>query len=146
MTLRSTNDREPQPGWELRAERYAGSVSAMLPLAQADPERVEIVLCAQGDQVLAALRDSLRPGAKDLERIVSLVDLDVHATFEMLLRAAGSEDRIVFAEAEMKAWAVAEALEQGAEAALTGDREALMASLRDAEAILGLGATSAQRR
>ena len=126
-------------------ERYAESVSAMLPLAQAGPE-VRIALSARGDQVLAALRDSLRPGAKDSERIVALVDMDMHATFEMLLRAAGSEDRIVFAEAEMKAWAVAEALTQGAEAALTGDREALMASLRGAEAILGLDVTSAKRR
>ena len=126
-------------------ERYAESVSAMLPLAQAGPE-VRIALSARGDQVLAALRDSLRPGAKDSERIVALVDMDMHATFEMLLRAAGSEDRIVFAEAEMKAWAVAEALTQGAEAALTGDREALMASLRGAEAILGIDVTSAKRR
>ena len=127
-------------------ERYAESVSAMLPLAQTNPEKVRIALSAWGDQVLAALRDSIRPGAKDSERIVALIDLDMHATFEMLLRAARSEDRIVFAEAEMKAWAVAEALKQGAEAALTGDREALMASLRGAEAILGLDVTSAQRR
>ena len=127
-------------------ERYAESVSAMLPLAQTNPEKVRIALSAWGDQVLAALRDSIRPGAKDSERIVALIDLDTHATFEMLLRAARSEDRIVFAEAEMKAWAVAEALKQGAEAALTGDREALMASLRGAEAILGLDVTSAQRR
>jgi hypothetical protein len=146
VTLRSTGDPEPRPRWALRAERYAGSVSAMLPLAQADPDKVRIALSAWGDQVLAALRDSLRPGAKNSDRIVALVDLDMHAAFEMLLRAARSEDRIVFAEAEMKAWAVAEALNRGAEAALMGDREALMASLRDAEAILGLDATSAQRR
>jgi len=124
-------------------ERYAEWVSAMLRFAQADPEKVRIALSARGDQVRATLRDSLRPSAKDSERIVALVDLYMHATLKMLLLAARSEDRIVFAEAEMKAWAVAEALNQGTEAALAGDREALMASLGEVEAILRLNALPA---
>jgi len=93
--------------------------------------------------VLAALRDSLLPSARDSQRIVALIDLYMQATFEMLFEAARSDDRIVFGEAEIKAWAVAGALDRGAEAALKGDRDALMASMRAAEAILGLDLMSA---
>ena len=117
---------------------FVESVSAMLRLAQSDPERARVALVARGDQVLAALRDSMLPEAKDSERIVALIDLYVQATFAMLLEAARSNDRIVFGEAEIKAWAVAEALDRGAEAALKRDHDALMTSMRAAEAILGL--------
>jgi hypothetical protein len=95
-------------------------------------------MVARGDQVLAALRDSMLPAAKDSERIVALIDLYVQATFEMLVEAARSDDRIEFGEAEIKAWAVAEALDRGAEGAQIGDRDAMRASMRAAEAILGL--------
>jgi predicted ArsR family transcriptional regulator len=117
---------------------FVESVSAMLKLAQSDPERARVALVARGDQVLAALRDSMLPEAKDSERIVALIDLYVQATFAMLLEAARSNDRIVFGEAEIKAWAVAEALDRGAEGARNRDREAMMTSMRTAEAILGL--------
>lgn len=117
---------------------FVESVSAMLKLAQSDPERARVALVARGDQVLAALRDSMLPAAKDSARIVALIDLYVQATFEMLLEAARSNDRIVFGEAEIKAWAVAEALDRGAEGARKRDREAMMTSMRVAEAILGL--------
>lgn len=122
---------------------FAESVSAMLRFAQAEPERAQISLVARGDQVLAALKDSLRPSAKDSQRIVALIDLYMQATFEMLFEAARSEDRIVFAEAEIKAWTVAGALDLAAEAALKGDRAALMASMRAAEASLGFHLMSA---
>jgi hypothetical protein len=56
----------------------------------------------------------------------------------MLFEAAGSDDRIEFGEAELKAWAVAEALDQGAEGVRKGDRGALVVSMRAAEEILGL--------
>jgi hypothetical protein len=117
---------------------FVESVSAMLKLAQADPERARVALVARGDQVLAALRDSTLPAAKDSKRIVALIDLYVQATFEMLIEAARSDDRIEFGEAEVKAWAVAEALDRGAEGARKGDRDAMTASMREAEAILGL--------
>jgi predicted ArsR family transcriptional regulator len=117
---------------------FAESVSAMLKLAQSEPERARVALVARGDQVLAALRDSMLPEAKDSARIVALIDLYVQATFAMLLEAARSNDRIEFGEAEIKAWAVAEALDRGAEGARTRDREAMMASMRAAETILGL--------
>ena len=117
---------------------FVESVSAMLKLAQTDPERARVAMVARGDQVLAALRDSLLPAAKDSERIVALIDLYVQATFEMLVEAARSDDRIEFGEAEIKAWAVAEALDRGAEGAHIGDRQAMRASMRAAEAILGL--------
>jgi hypothetical protein len=117
---------------------FVESVSAMLKLAQSDPERARVALLARGDQVLAALRDSMLPAAKDSDRIVALIDLYVQATFEMLLEAARSDDRFEFGEAEVKAWAVAEALDQGAEGARKRDRDAMLASLRAAEAILGL--------
>jgi hypothetical protein len=117
---------------------FVESVSAMLKLAQSDPERARVALVARGDQVLAALRDSMLPEAKDSERIVALIDLYVQATFAMLLEAARSNDRIVFGEAEIKAWAVAEALDRGAEGARKRDRETMMTSMRVAEAILGL--------
>lgn len=117
---------------------FAESVSAMLRLAQSEPERARVALVARGDQVLAALRDSMLPEAKDSARIVALIDLYVQATFAMLLEAARSNDRIEFGEAEIKAWAVAEALDRGAEGARTRDREAMMASMRAAETILGL--------
>ena len=117
---------------------FVESVSAMLKLAQSDPERARVALVARGDQVLAALRDSMLPEAKDSARIVALFDLYVQATFAMLLEAARSNDRIVFGEAEIKAWAVAEALDRGAEGARKRDRETMMTSMRVAEAILGL--------
>jgi predicted ArsR family transcriptional regulator len=117
---------------------FAESVSAMLRLAQSDPERARVALVARGDQVLAALRDSMLPAAKDSARIVALVDLYVQATFAMLLEAAHSDDRIEFGEAEIRAWAVAEALDRGAEGARKRDREAMVTSMRTAEAILGL--------
>jgi len=117
---------------------FVESVSAMLKLAQSDPEKARVALVARGDQVLAALRDSMLPEAKDSERIVALIDLYVQATFAMLLEAARSNDRIVFGEAEIKAWAVAEALDRGAEGARKRDRETMMTSMRVAEAILGL--------
>jgi hypothetical protein len=117
---------------------FVESVSAMLKLAQTDPERARVALVARGDQVLAALRDSMLPEAKDSARIVALIDLYVQATFAMLLEAARSDDRIVFGEAEIKAWAVAEALDRGAEGARNRDRETMLTSMRVAEAILGL--------
>jgi hypothetical protein len=117
---------------------FVESVSAMLKLAQSDPERARVALVARGDQVLAALRDSMLPEAKDSARIVALIDLYVQATFAMLLEAARSNDRIVFGEAEIKAWAVAEALDRGAEGARKRDRETMLTSMRVAEAILGL--------
>ena len=117
---------------------FVESVSAMLRLAQTDPERARVAMVARGDQVLAALRDSLLPAARESERIVALIDLYVQATFEMLVEAARSDDRIEFGEAEIKAWAVAEALDRGAEGAQIGDRDAMRASMRAAEAILGL--------
>jgi hypothetical protein len=97
-----------------------------------------VALVARGDQVLAGLRDSMLPAAKDSARIVALIDLYVQATFEMLLEAARSNDRIEFGEAEVKAWAVAEALDRGAEGARNRDRDTMMASMRAAETILGL--------
>ena len=117
---------------------FVESVSAMLKLAQSDPERARVALVARGDQVLAALRDSMLPAAKDSARIVALVDLYVQATFEMLLEAARSDDRIEFGEAEVKAWAVAEALDRGAEGARKRDLDAMTASMRVVEEILGL--------
>ena len=117
---------------------FVESVSAMMKLAQTDPERARVAMVARGDQVLAALRDSLLPAARESERIVALIDLYAQATFEMLVEAARSDDRIEFGEAEIKAWAVAEALDRGAEGAQIGDRQAMRASMRAAEAILGL--------
>jgi hypothetical protein len=119
---------------------FVESVSAMLKLAQSDPERARVALVARGDQVLAALRDSLLPAAKDSQRIVALIDLYMQATFEMLFEAARSDDRIEFGEAEIKAWEVADVLDRGAEGARNGDRDALLASMRAAESILGIAA------
>lgn len=117
---------------------FVQSVSAMLKLAQSDPERARVALVARGDQVLASLRDSMLPEAKDSARIVALIDLYVQATFEMLLEAARSDDRIEFGEAEVKAWAMAEALDRGAEGARKRDLDAMTASMRVVEEILGL--------
>ena len=117
---------------------FAESISAMLRFAQTEPEKARISLSARGDQVLAALRECVQPNASDSQRIVALIDLYMQATFEMLFEAARSEDRIAFGEAEFKAWAVAEALDRGAEAARRGDREAIMAAMRAVETIIGL--------
>lgn len=121
-----------------RDAAFVESVSAMVILAQSDPDKARVGLVARGDQVLAALRESTLPKAKDPQRIAALIDLYVQATFEMLFEAARSDDRIEFGEAEIKAWAVAEALDNGAEGVRNGDRDALTASMRAAEAILGL--------
>ena len=123
-----------------RGTVFADSVSAMLKLAQSDPEQARVALLARGDQVLAALRESLLPAAKESERVVALIDLYLQATFEMLFEAARSDDRIEFGEAEMKAWEVADVLDRGAEGARNGDRDALLASMRAAESILGIAA------
>jgi hypothetical protein len=145
-------DREVQPdsrrwaelsGGERMTNRgtvFADSVSAMLKLAQSDPEQARVALMARGDQVLAALRESLLPAAKESERVVALIDLYLQATFEMLFEAARSDDRIEFGEAEIKAWEVADVLDRGAEGARNGDRDALLASMRAAESILGIAA------
>jgi hypothetical protein len=117
---------------------FVESVSDMLRLAQSDPERARVALVARGDQVLAALLDSTLPAAKDSQRVVALIDFYVQTTLEMLFEAARSDDRFKFGEAELKAWAVAEALDQGAEGVREGDRDALVASMRAAEEILGL--------
>ena len=122
---------------------YVESVSSMVMLAHSDPEKARVGLVARGDQVLAALRESTLPAAKDPQRIAALIDLYVQATFEMLFEAASSDDRIEFGEAEVKAWAVAEALDRGTEGAVNGDRAAMMTSMREAEAILGLDFMSA---
>jgi hypothetical protein len=123
-----------------RGTVFADSVSAMLKLAQSDPEQARVALLARGDQVLAALRESLLPAAKESERVVALIDLYLQATFEMLFEAARSDDRIEFGEAEIKAWEVADVLDRGAEGARNGDRDALLASMRAAESILGIAA------
>jgi hypothetical protein len=123
-----------------RGTVFADSVSAMLKLAQSDPEQARVALVARGDQVLAALRESLLPAAKESERVVALIDLYLQATFEMLFEAARSDDRIEFGEAEIKAWEVADVLDRGAEGARNGDRDALLASMRAAESILGIAA------
>ena len=123
-----------------RGSVFADSVSAMLKLAQSDPEQARVALLARGDQVLAALRESLLPAAKESERVVALIDLYLQATFEMLFEAARSDDRIEFGEAEIKAWEVADVLDRGAEGAKNGDRDALLASMRAAESILGIAA------
>src|SRR5918994_2687347 len=141
-------DREVQPvgrvvgrrGMTNRGTVFADSVSAMLKLAQSDPEQARVALLARGDQVLAALRESLLPAAKESERVVALIDLYLQATFEMLFEAARSDDRIEFGEAEIKAWEVADVLDSGAEGARNGDRDALLASMRAAESILGIAA------
>ena len=75
---------------------FVESVSAMLKLAQSDPEKARVALVARGDQVLAALRDSMLPEAKDSARIVALIDLYVQATFEMLVGGGtfGRPDRV----------------------------------------------------
>jgi hypothetical protein len=122
---------------------FVESVSSMVMLAQSDPEKARVGLVARGDQVLAALRESTLPAAKDPQRIAALIDLYVQATFEMLFEAASSDDRIEFGEAEVKAWAVAEALDRGTQGAVNGDRAAMIASMREAEAILGLHFMSA---
>jgi hypothetical protein len=123
-----------------RGTVFADSVSAMLKLAQSDPEQARVALMARGDQVLAALRESLLPAAKESERVVALIDLYLQATFEMLFEAARSDDRIEFGEAEIKAWEVADVLDRGADGARNGDRDALLASMRAAESILGIAA------
>jgi hypothetical protein len=123
-----------------RGTVFADSVSAMLKLAQSDPEQARVALMARGDQVLAALRESLLPAAKESERVVALIDLYLQATFELLFEAARSDDRIEFGEAEIKAWEVADVLDRGAEGARNGDRDALLASMRAAESILGIAA------
>jgi hypothetical protein len=123
-----------------RGTVFADSVSAMLKLAQSDPEQARVALMARGDQVLAALRESLIPAAKESERVVALIDLYLQATFEMLFEGARSDDRIEFGEAEIKAWEVADVLDRGAEGARNGDRDALLASMRAAESILGIAA------
>ena len=127
-------------GMTNRGTVFADSVSAMLKLAQSDPEQARVALMARGDQVLAALRESLLPAAKESERVVALIDLYLQATFEMLFEAARSDDRIEFGEAEIKAWEVADVLDRGAEGARNGDRDALLASMRAAESILGIAA------
>src|SRR4029453_11819641 len=64
-------------GMTSRGAVVVGGVSAMLKLGQPDPERARVALVARGDQVLAALRDSMLPAAKDSARIVALIDLYV---------------------------------------------------------------------
>ncbi len=121
---------------------FARYVAAMLRIGQADPDRARAAILARGDQVLAALRDALQPGARDSVRIVALIDMYLQTTLEMLYAASRSEDRLDFAEAEMKAWAVAGALDRAALAAQSKDRDTVFAAMRAAESVLGLNLAS----
>lgn len=121
---------------------FARYVAAMLRIGQADPDRARAAILARGDQVLAALRDALQPGARDSVRIVALIDMYLQTTLEMLYAASRSDDRLDFAEAEMKAWAVAGALDRAAQAAQSKDRDTVFAAMRAAESVLGINLSS----
>lgn len=121
---------------------FARYVTVMLRIGQADPESARVAIEARRDQVMSTLKDALRPGTTDSERMVALTELYLHATLEMLYLASRAEDRIVFAEAEMKAWAVARALDRAVDAALEGDRDTAVAAMMAAESVLGINLTS----
>ncbi len=124
---------------------FAKYVADMLRVGQADPEKARIAIQARGDQVMTGLRDALRPGAKDSERMIALIEMYMYTTLEMLYRAAISDDRIEFGEAEMKAWAVASALDRAADAVQEGDRDTAVAAMMAAETVLGIDLTSLYR-
>ena len=72
---------------------FSRCVASMLRTTQLDPERVKVALQAQNDQVLAALREALRPGSTQSQRLLALVDVYMHATWEMVWQASRSPDR-----------------------------------------------------
>jgi hypothetical protein len=116
-------------------ERY---LESMLRICQVDADRARLLIRARGDQVMAALRDALQPGGRDSDRTIALIDLYLHTTLEMLYEAAQFEDRIGFAEAEMKAWAVVGALDRAADAVRAGDKDTMLAAMMAAESVLGI--------
>ncbi len=113
-------------------------LESMLRVGQADPEKARLAIRAREDQVMAALRDALRAGSRDSQRTVALIDFYMHATLQMLYDAAQSTDRLEFAEAEMKAWTVAGALDRAADAVRDGDRDTMLAAITAAESVLGI--------
>ncbi len=121
---------------------FADCVATMLRLGEADPKRVSVAVRARGDQVAAALRDAMRPGTRYAQRLLALIDLYLQVTFEMLVDASRFGDRIDFAEAETKAWAVAGALDRAVEALRAGDGDTVLAAMMAAESLLGLDITS----
>ncbi len=121
---------------------FSRCVASMLRTTQLDPQRVQVALRAQNDQVLAALRDALQPGASQAQRLLALVEVYMHATWEMLWQASRSPDRLEFAEAEIKAGAVARALDRAAEALKSGDDDMVVAAMMAAESVLGIHFTS----
>ncbi len=124
---------------------FARHVAAMLRVGQADPEKARVAIQARGDQVMAGLRDALRPGAKDSERMIALIEMYLYTTLEMLYRAGIGSDRLQFGEAEMKAWAVAGALDRAADAVQKGDRDTAVAAMMAAETVLGIDLASLYR-
>jgi hypothetical protein len=74
--------------------------------------------------------------------MVALIEMYMYTTLEMLFKAAVGDDRIEFGEAEMKAWAVAGALDRAADAVQAGDRDTAIAAMMAAEAVLGIDLTS----
>jgi len=125
---------------------FAKYVAAMLRMGQSDPDKARVAIQAQGDQVLAGLRHALRPSTRDSEKMVALIEMYLYTTLEMLVRATRSDDRIEFGEAEMKAWAVAGALDRAADAMLAEDRDTAVAAMVSAEAVLGIDLSSLYRR
>lgn len=118
-------------------------LESMLRVSQVNPEGARLAIRAREDQVMAALRDALRSGTRDSERTVALIDFYMHVTLQMLYDAAQIGDRLEFAEAEMKAWAVAGALDRAANAVEARDRDTVVAAMLAAESVLGINLSSA---
>jgi len=121
---------------------FSECVAAMVRVGEVDPRRIRVAVQARSDQVAAALRDAMQPGTRYAKRLLALIDLYLQLTLEMLLDAARLGDRVDFAEAETKAWAVARALDRAAEALKAGDGDTVVAAMMAAESVLGIDITS----
>jgi hypothetical protein len=113
--------------------RYA---SAMLRLSPVDPDLTRRAIEAYAGQAAASLDLVGRADTAYDDRMLALLDVYMYATL-MLVDRASRQDRIAFAEAEMKAWSVAGAFAGAAAALDAGDRDTVTAARIAIEAVLG---------
>jgi hypothetical protein len=116
---------------------YADRVDALVTLSLGEPEAVQAAIRARADQVLARLGDALRSGRTPEERIEALIETYMHGALQLLADAA-TDDRIVFAEAEVTAASVAAAMDRAVDAQHASDPQTVAAAMASAEAILDL--------
>jgi hypothetical protein len=116
---------------------YSNRLVDLVRLALGPPDAVGVAVRSRSDQVLARLGDALAAGRSPADRFEAIIDTYMLGALQILADAA-TGDRIVLAEAEMTATAVAAAMDRTVDAAAAGDAETAVAAMAAAESLLDL--------